>query len=232
MNISLGQSEIRTYSNNTELINKRRLQILQGAIGVFLKKGFKATTLRDISLATGISIGNIYRYIGSKNDLLHILCQTRANSREGLEKIAEENKDLNNTDLLKESIRYHFSVGDQSRTYNLFFTREISHFSKEDRRMLLDSAVQIVDYFKGLLDKGNSSGEFQIRSTRAVAHNILMLGHDWGLRRWYLSQFFTLEEYIDIHTELILKQILPGIPTTHVKRQNRDVALVKPPTSK
>jgi len=204
----LGHSEIRTYSNNTELISERRLQILQGAIGVLLKKGFKATTLRDISLASGISIGNIYRYIGSKDDLLHLLCQTRSNSREGLEKVAEENKDLNITDLLKESIRYHFSVGDQSRTYNLFFNREIYHFSAEDRRILLDSQNAVIDYFKILLDKGNSSGEFRISSTRAVAHNILMLGHDWGLRHWYLSQFFTLEEYTNIQTELILKQIL------------------------
>jgi hypothetical protein len=67
--------------------------------------------------------------------------------------------------------------------------------------------VKILDFFNNLLEKGIHSGEFQMRSPLAVAHNILMLGHDWGLRRWFLSQYFTLEEYTDIQIELLLKQI-------------------------
>ncbi len=212
-------SKIRTYSNNSELINERRAQILKGAVDVFLQKGFKATTLRDISEASKISIGNIYRYIGSKDDLLHILCLARANARQGLENIAKENEHLNIPDLLKVCITYQFQVGDVSRTYNLFFNREIYHFSPEDRQVLLDTQLQSVDFFKDLLDNGVKNGEFQIRSTRALAHNILMLGHDWGLRYWYLSRYFTLEEYTEIQTDYIFKQILP--PEKSVKTKGK-----------
>jgi len=211
-------TEIRTYSNNTELINERRGQILQGAIEVFLRKGFNATTLRDISQATGFSIGNIYRYIGSKDDLLHLLCEVRSHAREGLEKIVSENKDMNLCDLLKECIRYHFAVGEKSRDFNLFFNREIYHFSPADRRILLESQIQIVDFFKGILERGVAQGVFQIRSTQAMAHNILMLGHDWGQRYWYLSRYFSLDEYTEIQTELILKQILPPASGTTNKQ--------------
>ena len=62
MKKNLWQSEFRKFSNNTELINEHCLRILQSVIGVLLKIGFKATTIRDISLASGISIGNICRY--------------------------------------------------------------------------------------------------------------------------------------------------------------------------
>ena len=91
--------------------------------------------------------------------------------------------------------------------YNMFFNREISHFSLDDRRVLLASQITVINFFKELLEKGIRNGDFQMRSTTAVAHNILMLGHDWGLRYWYLSRIFTLEEYTGIQIELILKQI-------------------------
>jgi len=213
--------EIRTYSNNTELINERRQQILQGAIDIFLRKGFNATTLRDISQATGFSIGNIYRYIGSKDDLLHLLCQVRSHAREGLEKIAAEHKNQDIIVLLKDCIRYHFTVGDASRNFNLFFNREIYHFSPADRHILLESQIQVVDFFKEILDHGVAQGVFQIRSTQAMAHNILMLGHDWGLRYWYLSKHFSLEQYTDIQTEFILKQILTPSSAADISRKSQ-----------
>ena len=46
-----------------------------------------------------------------------------------------------------------------------------------------------------------------MRSPVLVAHNILMLGHDWAMRRWFLREHFTLEEYTEEHTEFILDAI-------------------------
>jgi len=34
-----------------------------------------------------------------------------------------------------------------------------------------------------------------------------MLGHDWAMRRWFLREHFTLEEYTEEHTEFILDAI-------------------------
>jgi len=198
---------IRTLIKNESLVQERRQQILDGAIEVFLRKGYKAARLREIAEACGMSEGAIYRYIGTKDDLLHLICGNRARGVEGLDAVLAATGNVTAKDALITCVRYHFQVGDRSRDYNLFFNREIRHFSSDDRRVLLDSQVKILDFFKNLLEKGIHSGEFQMRSPLAVAHNILMLGHDWGLRRWFLSQYFTLEEYTDIQIELLLKQI-------------------------
>ena len=204
------RSEIRTFSKNGRLVQERRRQIMQGAIKVFLRKGYTEARLKDIAEACGMSEGAIYRYIGSKDDLLHLICLDRIAGREGLEGVLAELGNVSVTEALKACVRYQFLVGDRSREYNLFFNREINHFSSEDRGVLLESQMAIIDFFKELLERGMRTGEFQMASSLAVAHNILMLGHDWGLRRWFLSKHFTLEEYTEIQTELILRQIAVG----------------------
>ena len=39
---------------------------------------------------------------------------------------------------------------------------------------------------------------------KLAAHNIYVLGQMWAFRRWELRKLFTLEEYIEIQTELII----------------------------
>ena len=200
--------QVRAYTHNEKLIQERREHIMQCALGVFLRKGYKATTVKDLAEACEMPEGTIYRYIGSKDDLLHLLCLKRARGRERLEQALVTAGDLTVTDALKTTLRVYFGMGDSGRDINLFFNREIRYFSSQDRRFLLEAQSSVTEFFKSILEKGIASGEFQMRSPLAVAHNILMLGHDWGLRRWFLSQYFTLEEYTEIHTELILKQIM------------------------
>ena len=40
-----------------------------------------------------------------------------------------------------------------------------------------------------------------------LAHNIVLIPHDWVLRRWFLRMHFDLEEYIAAQTDVILKSL-------------------------
>jgi len=55
---------------SAELVKRKRLQTALGASNLFIKKGYKHATMRDICKATGLSIGNIYDYIKTKDDVL------------------------------------------------------------------------------------------------------------------------------------------------------------------
>lgn len=56
---------------------RRRAALVQRAAEEFAKTGFDATSVDDLCLATGLTSGGIYHYIGSKDDLLfEILNQT------------------------------------------------------------------------------------------------------------------------------------------------------------
>lgn len=207
-------TEIRTYSNDEVLVRERRLRIMECAIKLFLEKGYKGTTTREIAKACGMSEGSLYRYIGSKDDILHLICMARARGAEILEAFLHQLGNVSPTETLKNCINVCFMWADDSRDYNLFFNREIRHFSLEDRRLLLEDQTAIVRFFERLLIEGVNAGEFQMDSPLLVAHDILMKIHDWGLRRWFLRQHFTLEEYARLQTDLILKAIKPDTVET------------------
>jgi len=51
---------------NAKLIDKRRKQIIEGAIKVFTAKGFHSATVREIVEESDLTMGSFYRYL--KND--------------------------------------------------------------------------------------------------------------------------------------------------------------------
>lgn len=58
----------------TAYLDARRQEILTAALGLFSEKGFAHTSMADIADAAGISIGAVYRYFPSKNDLVLAVC--------------------------------------------------------------------------------------------------------------------------------------------------------------
>jgi len=198
---------IRAYSNDEHLILERRSQITKYAIKLFLDKGFQNTTTRLLSKASKIPEGTIYRYIGSKNDLLHLICIEKSDAGEYLEKLIEKNNELSVSQLLKMCIEVYLTAEDADRDYIVFFNREIKNFSPDDRRLLLKDEMAITEAFEKLLLKGISTGEFKITNPKLIAHNITMLGQIWPLHHWYLKRDYSLNQYIEEQTQLILKQI-------------------------
>lgn len=59
-------------TQNASLIEKRNQQIVDGALRVFLEKGYHPTTIREIAKACNMSIGQLYHYISSKDDVLYL----------------------------------------------------------------------------------------------------------------------------------------------------------------
>lgn len=51
----------------------KRTDVIDAALALFMRKGIKATTTRDIALRAGISEGTIYRHFASKEELAEVL---------------------------------------------------------------------------------------------------------------------------------------------------------------
>src|SRR5699024_12444519 len=58
---------------DTDLIKKRREQMIRASIELFKQKGFHQTTTREIAKQSGFSIGTLYEYIRTKEDILFIV---------------------------------------------------------------------------------------------------------------------------------------------------------------
>lgn len=68
-----GDRLIRSSAKNMDLIEKKHQQIVDGACRLFFKKGYHGTTIREIAMASGMSMGQLYHYISSKDDVLFLI---------------------------------------------------------------------------------------------------------------------------------------------------------------
>lgn len=73
----------------------KRDQILDGALGIFLEKGFDAASMNDICRAAGVSKGTLYVYFDGKEDLFETLIEKeRDRLFFGVERLLEGDKPL------------------------------------------------------------------------------------------------------------------------------------------
>jgi TetR/AcrR family transcriptional regulator, cholesterol catabolism regulator len=63
---------LTTFSRikNSDLVRNRQMLIAKKSARLFVKKGYEQTTIREISKATGLAMGNLYDYIKKKEDIL------------------------------------------------------------------------------------------------------------------------------------------------------------------
>lgn len=64
---------IKVTAKKANAIDEKHKLIVEGACEVFFKKGYHPTSIREISDAAGMSMGQLYHYISSKDDVLFLI---------------------------------------------------------------------------------------------------------------------------------------------------------------
>ncbi len=57
-----------------ERYDRRREQVVADAARLFAERGFQATSMAELTAATGLAAGGLYHYIDGKDDLLIAIC--------------------------------------------------------------------------------------------------------------------------------------------------------------
>lgn len=197
---------VATQIKNQELVAKRRRQLVDAAVRLFIEKGFHKTTTRQIATAAGMPVGSIYEYVSSKEDILYLVCDAIHTEVEKgvIEAMARASKGKN---VLAGAIREYFLVCDRMSDHILLIYQETQSLPRQWRKKVLDNEVRITGIFITLIKVLISSGELPHLDDNAVelaAHNITVLGHMWTFRRWFFGRKYSIDEYIRLQTDFIL----------------------------
>lgn len=201
---------IPTEVKDSDLVLRRRRQIVDAAVELFVKKGFHKTTTREIAKAAGFSIGTLYEYVTSKEDVLYLVCQAIHQEMEGHLK-KRLRRGVNSARDLRAAIGSYITVCDQMSDHILLIYQETKSLPPASRRFVLDHEMRITGVFKDLLARGVE--DFSLRplhqpEIELVAHNIMVLGHMWAFRRWALAQAFSLDQYIEMQSDYLLGELV------------------------
>jgi AcrR family transcriptional regulator len=198
--------DIATQIKNPDLVERRHRQIVDAAVELFIKQGFHKTTTRQIAAASGLSIGSLYEYITSKEDILYLVCEAiHAEVERGVSEAMARAAEGRNS--LAEVIREYFLVCHRLSDYILLIYQETQSLPPQWRKKVLENEVRITGIFVEVLAHLVSTGGLPYLSERTIeliAHNISVLGHMWTFRRWFLARHYSIEDYIELQTEFLL----------------------------
>lgn len=198
---------VPTQIKNPDLVEKRRRQIVAAAAKLFIAQGFHKTTTRQIAGAAGFSIGSLYEYVASKEDVLYLVCESiHAEVEKGVAHAMQRTG--GGKAVLAEVIREYFLVCHRMSDFILLIYQETRSLPGVWRKRVLENELRITGILVRVLADLVASGKISGLDEEAIelmAHNISVLGHMWTFRRWYLSSHYSIDTYVDIQTSFILK---------------------------
>jgi len=198
--------DIPTQVKNPDLVDRRRRQIADAAVKLFIERGFHKTTTRQIAKASGFSIGSLYEYFATKEDILYLVCELiHAEVERGVTEAMS--KATGGKDALAAVIREYFKVCDRMSDFILLIYQESQSLPSQWQRRVLDNELRITGLFVEALARIAATGtlpNLDERTIELAAHNIVVSGHMWTFRRWYLARHYSIEDYISLQTEFIL----------------------------
>ena len=207
---AVADPEVPTQIKNPELVRERRRHIIDSTVTLFIAHGYHKTTTRMIARAAGFSIGSLYEYVSSKEDLLYLVCKT---IHEEVQKSVEEALAVTTgcrEEILAQVIRGYFKVCDNMADHILLMYQVTQFLPEKWKERVLDNELNITDIFITILKQMSGKNNVPVLETQIinlVGHNISVLGQMWAFRRWHLKKNITIDQYIAIQTEFILGHI-------------------------
>ena len=187
------RKKISTKIKNAKLVEERREQIFRAASKLIRKKGYHMTTLRDISRETGISLGNLYDYISTKEDILYIVHEKAAEMITGI--LNQGLGDIKDpVQRLEQMIEIELETMDKYQDLIMTIYQESHSLSRLSLKTILGSEEIHIGRFKKVIEEGINSGVFKQGNPLMLANMIKMMIDCWVLKRWNIRGKVSLEE--------------------------------------
>ncbi|NIT13103.1 MAG: TetR family transcriptional regulator [Candidatus Dadabacteria bacterium] len=199
---------IKSKIKNKELLSAKRGEIINATSRLFVRKGFHATSVREIAKESGMSMGALYDYIRTKEDILFLVCDhIHSTVSTKLRESLGSNKPA--LQILKKAIKDYFKIIDENQDYMLLLYQETKSLSKKARKYIFNAENELTSIFEDILRQCVREKTIRISSKmcKIVAHNIMVTGHMWAFRRWALHNNFSISTYTNYQTEILLKGI-------------------------
>ena len=199
--------QVKSSVKDESLIEKRREQMIRGAVKLFKEKGFHRTTTREIAKEAGFSIGTLYEYIRTKEDVLYLVCDSIYN--EVLNRLLSLPIQQGTIDGLQAAIKQYFLLIDDMSDEFLVMYQEAKSLPKDALKYVLKKEMEMTALFEDILQTCRKSGELRIaeKEINLAAHHIVVQGQMWAFRRWTLHKNYKIEDFIRVQ----LDQLFNGI---------------------
>jgi AcrR family transcriptional regulator len=200
------RNTIRVKKEGTVVKNLER--IFDATLKISNKKGFQAMSMRDLSKETNLSMGALYSYFSSKEELLEMLQhQHRTITIRILETHVLAHK--HPLTKLNVAIRTHLYLSEIMQPWFYFSYMETKNLSKKQQQLAIASELHTEKIISDILNEGQAQGFFQVDDLQLTAGVIKAMLQDWYLKRWkYAKRKISVDQYARFVLELLEPYIL------------------------
>lgn len=205
------KKEVQSSVKDESLIEKRRTQMIQAAVQLFKEKGFHRTTTREIAQAAGFSIGTLYEYIRTKEDILFLVCDNIYN--EVQVRISNLAMEKGTIAELETAIEQYYTLIDDMNDEFVVMYQESKSLQKDALVYVLKKELEMVAIFEKMLQACYDNDALTIAEADIplAAQHIVIQGQMWAFRRWALSKHYSLKEFITRSQQQLLQGMIKGV---------------------
>ncbi|HEY8347053.1 MAG TPA: TetR/AcrR family transcriptional regulator [Symbiobacteriaceae bacterium] len=160
----------------------RREQVLQAAAALFSRKGYHATTVRDIGEESGMLSGSLYAHIHHKEDLLYELVLRAAERFQAAVRPVVEGEG-SASEKLTQAMAAHLKVVAESLAHARIFLHEWRALTGKRWEAAAALRREYEDLLARVIRQGVESGEF--RPVDEKCARLLVLGALNWTYEWY-----------------------------------------------
>ena len=199
---------VRSSIKDENKIIERRQQIIDAGVKLFKEKGFHRATTRELAKAAGFSIGTLYEYIRTKEDVLFLVCDNIFN--EVTKCLTDFPSDTGTIEGLKQAIRQYYLLIDQMPEEFTIMYQETKSLQKAAMHYILDKELEMVAIFERILKDCVEAGNLTLSEDAIylAANHIVVQGQSWAFRKWALQKRYTIDQYIKLQTTMFLQGIM------------------------
>jgi AcrR family transcriptional regulator len=221
-----GQVLRRKRKLTSQVTDEKRLvegkeRIAAAAASLFLDGGYHNTSVREIAQKAGLSVGSVFNYFTSKEEILFFLFsrnqeRTEATLRDQqaeFERLKEEGVDPK--ELLWLAYESYVRLVGELRRYTVLGYQELKSLTVAERRRLLEGEERIQHFIEEVIAYGADKGVFPPGDIDLKAHCLLVLAQSWAVRHWALKRFAKIDDYLNV-----LKSIALGIVESETLQPN------------
>lgn len=193
------RNSIRVKKEDKVVKNLER--IFSATLRISNKKGFQAMSMRDLSRETQLSMGALYSYFASKEELLAMLQNQR---RTVTRRILDERivRESNPADRLRVAILTHLYLSEAMQPWFYFSYMEAKNLSKKEQDLAVASELYTEKIFADILEQGRVQGDFELHDPQLTASVIKAMLQDWYLKR---SKYGRRKISVDQYAQFVLQ---------------------------
>jgi AcrR family transcriptional regulator len=150
----------------------RRHEIFHQVVGVFLKKGFQETSMREIAETAGLGKSTLYDYFKTKDDILLYFFEDQINDlTEAAKKIALQN--IPADQRLRQIMKVHLDLLQANKSLYMKLMLEAQRLKLDSQKQIQMNRHEYQDLLRGLIEEGIREGVFRKVDSLLAARMLL-----------------------------------------------------------